>query len=273
VDARWEDAIEWCAIRFGPQDHPTLLPKSFYRRRARKLGLLRAVSNKRIRWLLAAGAPSLRPAEWVPPNWLADLDAMRSALTVIKINQSPAFASWVLRTRPEQRVVHIVRHPAAYLHSWSARFLKGKDAKSVRRDNLGRLRIVAAASPSWGNRFGDLERMSPEESELWFWLYAVETTHTAGANRPSYYRVFDEELAADAVAASRSFYAFCGLEWTPRVEERIGERAAVWARERSRWTNLVSKDQARTVRRVLEGSEVWGWWEPDQVVSGIEYTI
>ena len=120
----------------------------------------------------------------MPPGWLADLEAMRSALTVIKINQSPAFASWVLRERPHQRVIHIVRHPGAYLHSWSSRFLSRNDGEAVRRDNLARLRIVASANPEWGERFGDPERLSTEESELWFWLYAVETIHAAGDGSP-----------------------------------------------------------------------------------------
>lgn len=250
-----------------------LLPKTFHRDYADRLGLLRAISNRHIRRVLRRIVPSMRKPEWVPPTWLVDLAAMRSSLTVIKINQSPAFARWVLRQRPDQKVLHIVRHPAAYLRSWKSRYLETLDTESVRSANIERLRLVAVAEPEWGERFGDLERLSADESELWFWLYSAESIHLAGGKSQSYRRVLDEEVAMNALSASRSLYSFWGLEWTSTVEQRVADRAAAWAADTARWTDIVSADQAETVRRVVANSEVWSWWADDQMVSGFEYPI
>ncbi|UCH52333.1 MAG: hypothetical protein JSW09_06800, partial [Pseudomonadota bacterium] len=121
------------------------------------------------------------------------------------------------------------------------------------------------------DRFGDLERLGLEESELLFWLYNVVTTHRAGEGKASYALVLDEDMSADAMRTAKRIFAACGLEWTAQADAWLAERAPNWRASTTPWRELVPAE----LHGLIEGlvcDELAGWWSEDQAVSGINYT-
>jgi hypothetical protein len=196
---------------------------------------------------------------------------MRAAVTVLKLNLAPQLTTWALLNDPTTRVVHLIRHPGAVLHSWRKRLLSVSDREMVTRDNRDRLRFVAEQEPSWRHRFGSIERMSAEEAELWYWCYLNEAIHEIGVNRPSYTVVFDEDIARDAPAAVSAAMQRCSLTVSPAMMNAMTDVAGEWRDQLCDWRQLLDSDHVALVDRILADSSLRQCWPSNALVSGIAY--
>jgi hypothetical protein len=156
------------------------------------------------------------------------------------------------------------------LHSW-ARYLVHRDRDEVARDNAERLKTVARRKPSWADRFGDVERMSAEEGELWFWVYVTRTTHEAGIGYVQYRLVLDEHIVQQPIAEAGGLFEDCGLVLDRRSECDLRKRATEWQSCTARWRDLLEPQQVTLVERVLDAKWLAGWWDGDQIVSRSDY--
>ena len=259
LERDWDAALRWTATRMGRRDLPIPGPKDHVYELGRRLGLARTVNSLPRRYL-AKLLPSLRPSEWRIPFWVGSEAALGRAVVIFKMLQVPAWAAWVLARRPETNVVHIVRHPGGFLNSWRNRHLGVHDPDDVLRANRDRLDAIRTAHPEWAERFGDIDAMAVGESELWYWRYATETIHAAGAGKPQYHRVLYENLAADPVATGRPIFDFCGLEWDDRIARRVRSRSTESASIAAAWRTKLPQEELAHVDRVLAGSPMQRWW-------------
>lgn len=257
----WDDAALCSAQRMGERDHRLGSHKRFVRALSGRLGLTRCVSGPRLRRLLSLAFPSLRRGEWAPPWWLASRSRLSRALPIFKFVQTPGWAAWSLRHRPRTAVVHIVRHPGGFLNSWRRRYLAHHDESAVSAANITRLRMVADAHPEWASLLDDIEAMSVDESELWYWRYAAEIVDNAGRGLPHYHPVVYERLVESPVEVGRALYSACGLAWTPRIEAAVQGTASDSASIAEAWRDRLPSELTSVVRRILEGSPLASWWE------------
>lgn len=271
LDAEWDAALDWCRERMGERDRLPPPPKRHLYAAARRLGGLHLLGSRTVRNAAGRLLPAYGHDEWLLPRWAGNRSCLARARLVLKINQSPAFAAWVLRHRPSQTVLHIVRHPGAVLHSWSKRLLELEDPEQVRRDSIARLALIARTAPGWAERFGPLESLCVEEAELLFWLYVAEVTHEAGRGQDQYHLVHDEDVFEDPERVARRVYAACGLAFGEAVEEELAARAPEWRACAAPWRELVEARHHAMVERILERSSLRERWSDDQIVSGIDY--
>ncbi|MEQ9482329.1 hypothetical protein [Coleofasciculus sp. F4-SAH-05] len=78
----------------------------------------------------------------------------------------------------------------------------------------------------WGERFGEVEAMTVDESELWYWCYASETIHSVGEGRSNYVRVIYEDLSTDSLEITKHLYQKCHLPWTKEIEAEVAKSAS-----------------------------------------------
>jgi hypothetical protein len=258
---RWDEAVQWAAQRYGKRDHRLRAPKEHVFELSRRLGLSGVVERPRLRSLMSKLSPALRRREWVMPWWLGRHGALEQALAVLKIVQAPGWATWVLANRPNVRVLHIVRHPGGFLNSWRRRYLAKRDAESVSDANRARLKLIAEESRDWAERFGDIETMAVEESELWYWLYACEQIHRAGHGSPMYHLVVYEEMADEPVRVARGVFEACGLPWTQELEEAVRGDSGESRGIAEAWRGKIGLADAKIIDRVLEGSAISHFWD------------
>ena len=129
MDAGWDQAVQAAAQRIGNRDHLPSPPKHHLWPWARRLQLYRLIKHGKLRRPLGAVTPALRGSEWLLPRWLGDRAALARATPVLKVSLAPGWMPWVLRHRPEARIVNVVRHPAGFLHSHGGRWLSTVDQK------------------------------------------------------------------------------------------------------------------------------------------------
>ena len=271
LEAQWDQAARWTAVRMGARDCLPPPPKEHHYSLARRLGLLRAVSSETLRKQVSLIMPGLSEDEWLLPRWIGARTRINQSLLVMKFNQSPGLGKWILANRKDVKVLHLVRHPAARLSSWRIRHLSKGDSELVRQRNAARLRAIRDLDQSWAHRFGEIDQLSVEESELLFWVYETETIYGAGNGRKQYELTLDEQVVEEPMTVAKSLYRSLGLDWSLRTEEWVRAKARHWRERATPWRDLLPARSVESVERILDASEVREWWDHDQVVSGIDY--
>jgi hypothetical protein len=269
IASRWREAVKWTASHIGDRDQLPPPHKSYATPIARHAW--RIVGSRRYRKALWFVAPGWQREEWIPPVWLCDADRMRAAIAVLKLNLTPQLTTWALLNDPTTRVVHLLRHPGAVLHSWRKRFLTVSDREMVTRNNRRRLQFVVEQEPRWRHRFGSFERMSAEEAELWYWCYMNEAIYEIGVNCPTYSLVFDEDISRDAPAAVIPVMQRFGLSVSQAMIDVMTDVAGEWREQLCDWRQLLDSDHVALVDRILADSSLRQCWLPNVLVSRIAY--
>lgn len=212
--------------------------------------------RRTLRWVY----PPIGRMEWPLPNWVVDHEQLQRACMVLKLNQAPGWTVWMLKNRPTHRVIHNVRHPGGFLNSWRNRWLKKSDQKDVLQRNRNRLRLVAEHDPVWAARFGDIEAMDVERSEIWYWRYSNEVIWEAGRTLAHYQLSVFEDVSQQPLESMRRLYEFADLPWNDQVE--AGVRANTKASEHiaGKWRSALEPHQVEIVDTVLTDSPMSAWW-------------
>jgi hypothetical protein len=257
--AGWDAAARFAATHVGEFDHALPGPKDHVYGFARVTGLTRSI-NPRPRKLFKLLAPSLGKCEFPLPFWVGSNRRLAAALGVLKFVQAPVWACWLLEHRPNVQVLHIVRHPGGFLHSWKNRWLKLNDPDAVRRANRDRLDAVRRARPEWAPLFGDIDAMGVVESELWYWRFASEAIHAAGEGKPRYELVVYERLAANTLDIARPLYDRCGLPWDDDVAARVRASSEESGSIAAAWRTKLPPEDVAAIDKVMAGSLMASWW-------------
>ncbi|MEQ9000864.1 MAG: sulfotransferase [Coleofasciculus sp. B1-GNL1-01] len=257
---QWDKAVASVALRMGDRDRIGTYPKFYINQPVRQLGTI-VLGKRRLRQLFSPIMPSLRQPDWPVPRWFVHPDALKQASTVLKLNMAPAWAEWVLLNRPNVLVIHIVRHPGGFLNSMSRRYWADQDITVIKQDNQERLRQIVKYEPEWAERFGEIEAMSEEESELWYWRYASETIHTAGEGRANYVQLVYEDLVANPIDVAKHVYDKCHLPWTKDIEAEIAKSASSSQVIATAWSKKLEPEKIELTKRILAGSFMSNWWE------------
>ncbi len=258
--ADWDAAMRWTAARMGAGDQRIAVHKHHLHRWSHPLGLTSVLYRNRLRRLLGLAWPPLRKPEWRMPFWLGSARRLAEALPVVRMSQAPGWGCWVLAHRPATAVLHIVRHPAGFLDSWRRRYVAARDADAVLAANRERLHEVRDVDPTWGRRFGDIDALSLEASELWYWRYSTEVMHKAGESAPGYKLVVYESLAEDVAKVAQDVYRHCGLDWSPGVERRIAATGRESAGIAAGWKNRLASEQVDLIERITADSPMMKVW-------------
>lgn len=264
LNETWDRAISKTEVSVGVRDQKIDRDKEFLRAFPKSIGIYRMINSSRLRRLISKLIPAVRCHEWLAPALVFRRNQMHEALTIIKVNQAPGWACWLLENRRRAAVLHIVRHPGGMLNSWKKRYLNKNVREKVEADNRDRLNKIARLTPVWRERFGDIDNMSVEESELWFWCYSTETVHTAGQFNERYRLILFDDLARNPDEGVRGVYEFCGLDYTPDIRDQVMALSENSEAIASSWKKTLSEKDREKIARICSGSPMTAWW-PDIV--------
>jgi hypothetical protein len=258
---KWDRAIAQSFLMMGERDRLGAHPKFYLYNPMRWLGFAALLNKRRLRQLLSLVMPKFSKPEWPLPWWLVNKSALKKALPVFKLNQVPVWGEWILLNRPQVLVIHIVRHPGGFLNSWQNRYLSSRAKDVVKIANKTRLKQVASHDAQWASRFGNIESMPVEESELWYWCYANEIIYLAGLSSPNYFRIIYEELATDTLNVMKHVYKVCRLPWRKEIEAGVSIKALNSKAISTTWQKMITKKNIALVKRALSGSRMNQWWD------------
>ncbi|WP_214325917.1 sulfotransferase [Nonomuraea sediminis] len=217
-------------------------------------GVLRAGVSHRFQYICDANSgawlPAFRDTVALRYRFLAELRANRSPYDLARLARyGGAFvlgrlagrrallddpfavlsAGW-FATRLGCRVIALERDPVAFVASWqrlgwTVYFHELLEQPLLVRDHPEVLSLRALV--------GSQDRIA-KAAALW------RVTHTILARTPGIRLVSYDALAADPLPGFRDLYAYCGLTWTPRAEERITHACTgtTTSRRGFTWTGL-----------------------------------
>lgn len=173
----------------------------------------------------------------------------------------------ILRPRPNVKVLHIVRHPGGVLNSWLNRYVAHRDVREVKNNSRARLEQLAQCTPNWARRLGDIQRMSIDELELWYWRYMNEIIWKSGRQASNYHQLIYEELVVDTVALMKQVFARCSLRWSESVGQRIAALSSNSVSFATKWRSSLTAPQEGLVERILEDSAMKDWWSNEHLAE------
>lgn len=264
---QWDEAIQSATTHMGERDRPIRVRKEYISGVSRAIGLCRAVQDRRLRRVLQMLCPSLRQGEWSLPWWLGSQQRLAESLSVLKLTTSPGWTDFILRTRPNVKVLHVVRHPGGFLNSLLNRYVAHRDVREVKNNSRARLEQLAQCNPNWARRLGDIQRMSIDELELWYWRYVNEIIWESGQQAGNYHRLIYEELVVDTVALMRQVFERCSLRWTESIGQRIAALSSNSVSIATKWRNSLTAPQVDLVERILEDSAMKDWWSNERLAE------
>jgi hypothetical protein len=220
----------------------------------------RIIYSAKARKLLSPIAPAFRQTQWPIPRYFASREKLAHCLPVLKILQAPGWLAWVLENRPQVHVIHIVRHPGGFLNSYRKRYLAETDPAQVRRESTDRLQRIAQVDPAYAALFGNIDAMTIEELEMWFWRYTTEQIHAAGQNSSRYDRVVYEDLTRQPVDIARHLYQRCGLTWNAQLEQKTQATAEHSDAIASAWREKLPREHVELIDRIFTPSPLAQWW-------------
>ncbi len=190
----------------------------------------------------------------------------------IKSVSSLCRAQLFSRAWPGLRIIHILRHPCAYV------------ASTLRGNKLGLLKDDAyietlARMPEAGAYELDLERlgaMSAEQQLAARWMLQNEKVMRDMHGADNYRRVIYEDLCAEPESVATQLLQFIGLDMHEQTREFIRESSVGVSQEvryfylrrdsgaaASRWMSELSERQIDDIRRLVSMSEVGKLYFPD----------
>jgi len=265
MEAGWERAVAWSALRVGLRDLPLVVHKQHIHVLAQRLGSDRLIKSRKLRHLINRFYPYPSASEWYLPLWYGNRSALEQALPVFNLHRIPAWTTWVLENQPQAFVLHIVRHPGGYLNSWINFWLNKSNRDEVTCANRQRLWKVADANNYWKQKFGNIAQMSAEESELWFWRYATETIHNVGISSSNYHLIIYEDLVMRTIPVIRRIYDTCGLPWNSTLDQEVKATTSNSYAIASAWKSKLSNNRLDLVTKIINDSPLQELWNNTQI--------
>jgi hypothetical protein len=262
----YEPAVRRAARCIGPRDRVLDVEKDWLRPGARRLGAFLLRQRWRLMERVVRRRAPMDGKEHVLPRWMADHARLERSCHVLKLNAAAGTGAWVLRARPDVRVLQIVRHPGGFAKSWLTRWVRGEGGMDRGRGTADclvdedRLREVARRDARWARLFGDVDAMSRAEGELWWWRWVNETLHAAGAGRAGYALVLYEELARAPERVAAEAYRALDLDFDAEVAARVRALSRDAETIAHAWKDALAPELVALVEKVLAGSAMERWW-------------
>jgi hypothetical protein len=259
----WTEVIRKTGEAFGDRDRVGKESKDYYRASICRHLVQFIYDKPRVRKPLKSIFSHFELDEWVIPRFFLDDKQRSNRLTIVKVNQMPAWSHFILDKDGNGKVIHIVRHPGGFLNSWKNRYLRHMCSAVVLLENRTRLERLAGLSETWRKRMGNIIQMSLPETELWYWLYANEETYRIGLKNNRYKLVVFEKLAGDYKNEVKDILEFSTLNISKEQEKEMFKLGDNSISISDGWKQSLNTEEKSLVERILDNSELSSLWPVD----------
>jgi len=190
-------------------------------------------------------------------TWPTCMD--RAGLTVWKSVEQTGNVGCMLRAIPEQKVLHVVRHPCGFVDS----VMRGERKKLLRggvptSQDLGIFNYVVGTrfAQQLGLKLRDWDLLTEVERLAYIWLVINEQAILDGSGLPNYKLVYFEEFCLDPLRMTQGVFNYVGLIVGPQTKSFVTSSSTSSG---SALSNEPSSQQYYTVSR--ESINVPRSWE------------
>lgn len=205
----------------------------------------------------------------------------RLANVVWKSVESSGRLGVCIKTLPQVRAIHLIRHPCGVMASR----LRGASAhgfgqSSTKTDSQWVLKLLLAtkAGRARGLRLEDIQDLTLEEQAAWRWMLIQEKILADVSGSGQVLTIRYEDVCSEPIAMTRRMFEFTGLDWQPQTERFVlastqandSDYYSVFKNPRAsaeRWRTELSPQVIERVERILHGSPVHRFYNNDAAAS------
>lgn len=198
------------------------------------------------------------------PDWISPVKKEK-AVYVIKSVDSLTRTGLFARAVPSAKVVHIIRHPCAFVASE----IRGEKLSVMQIDTFLPSQVKMSQAIARGMDITVLSAMSREQQLASLWMLQNEKVMQEMASNPNYRAVVYEDLCKSPEETAMELFAFCGLEWDKQTADFISlsteykgsdnERYFQVVRDplkaANKWRKELSADQIKAILEVVSDSQ------------------
>lgn len=159
--------------------------------------------------------------DWKPsldiPDWIPERKA-KNLVYAIKSVDSLTRTRLFSEARPDAKIVHIIRHPCAFVASE----LRGEKLKLMQIDTFIDAQVRMVQATRRGLNAAQLESMSREAQLASLWMLQNEKVIEEMQDRRNYKIVVYEDLCESPLETAKELFEFCDLDWDNQTEQFIG---------------------------------------------------
>lgn len=266
LEDQWESVLMKTRSRFGERD-PVGTNKTYIRRGIRGWILNLIKSKKKIRYSLCLLNSTLANEEWEIPLSAINKSELLNSVLLLKENQAPALANWIMNNCPGTVVIHIVRHPCGMLNSWKSRYYDSHDSDMVRTASRNRLSMVLNMAhwlhPITRDSIASClssPNPSASELELWYWRYSNEAIMECGTGKANYAQVVYEDLVKNPVSISKSLFKKVELDFPDQLSSYLQSGIKKSTEISHGWRKELSENEVQLAKHILSGSTLKNLW-------------
>jgi hypothetical protein len=217
----WNKAINEASISIGIRDRIGQYEKQYIS--PWKLYFIgkQMLARGKVRSFLAIFDSRFGCEEFRIPRLYIKKDIFSSTMPVFKLNLSQDWILNVFNLDTRMQVIHNIRHPKAFLRSWSNRYAAGAGEEKVFANNLKTLPRIYEHFGYSGARFQKFSVETLLKSELWRWRYVHEPMFLALNGHERYALVTYEEYEANPAKSVERIFNFAGLDFDHDVQEKL----------------------------------------------------
>ena len=181
----------------------------------------------------------------IPMTWPKCVD--NAKLTVWKSVEQTGNVGCFLRAVPEQKIIHVVRHPCGFVDS----VIRGQRKKLLRggvpaSEDLGIFDYVIRTkfAHQLGLKLKDWETLTEVERLAYIWLVINEQAILDGEGMANYKLVYFEEFCFNPMKMAEDVYDFVGLDLGPQTERFVSSSST--SSSASRGSSASSQDETHS---------------------------
>jgi len=215
--------------------------------------------------LMAVKALSKYIGEMSVPAWL-ELRAGRLR-PVWKSIESTGRLGVILRTAPECKAIHILRHPCGYVASVLRGEEKNKFECGRDSEDFGLFEMLCQLEQAKRRSLSlsDFRDMRPAVRLAWRWLLMNEKARDDCQGLGNYRTISYDRVCAEPLEQSRAMFDFVGLAWAQQTENFLSastgrENDAYYSvfkdplRSANKWRTELSSEDVAQIMGVVDGT-------------------
>ncbi len=278
LNQHWDSILEHMQYHWSDRDRiiPNGEKKNYINGLFWDTGLFQFLNKKnQLRKKLSVVIPSFKGSEFQFPSWFFNDSWGKDTVHVFKVLKTIEFCySWLSENYPQTPIIHLIRYPGGFYKSLTSRFFSKYDEQgkkvfeTINKIMLSK-RLNLAKEKNITFPEVDIDSMNLLECTFWNWLVMNELIYSHYAKKSLIKLVVFENLICDPINEFKSIYDYCGLPWSPIIEEQIGYVFSQSAKTALSFRQALSTSDQDFIHKTLQYSSLPELWS-EQLWQNIE---
>jgi hypothetical protein len=172
---------------------------------------------------------------------------------------------WILKERPNVKVIHLIRYPLGYAKSLYKRLYKDSDTThfhEANRQNLSeRIEKAQYLELDIPLKKTEIESLSELEVIIWNWVIGNQIIYRKGnINEGKTFVITYEQLLIDPIETIKGVYEYCQLPWSEEIENALNFTFKSSVSLATDYSSFFPQQEQEITKQIIDKSSLKNLW-------------